>query len=152
MFSLTDNSLVVTAIVLRTVYGVISRCCHVDGREIDEYTEVVFRPDLLLEHDCLKGWATAIGRVVAGTILYEDWNGFVYEAVLGIDFGMLHATAQRSGQQNQRKVKVELLVHGRTILGCQANDLAAVTAMAIELSILPACLLQIFLHRGQILS
>jgi len=113
---------------------------------------MVFRPDLLFEHDRLKGGATAVGRVVAGTILYEDWNGCVYEAVLGIDFGMFHATTQRSGRQNQRPVRNESLVHGRTILGCQANGLAAVTAMAIEPSIQPASLLRLFLHRGQILS
>ena len=149
---LADNSLVMAAIVLGTVYGVVSRCCYSEGREMDTSSEVVFRPDLLFEHDRLKGWATAVGRVVTGVILFEDWNGCVYEVVLGADFGMFHGTSARAGRQHAKPFKRQSLAHGRLFLGCQLNGMAAITSMAIEPSLQHHSLLRLVLHRGQILS
>jgi len=149
---LADNSLVLSAIILGTVYGVVSRCCYVEGRELDVSSELVFRPDLLFEHDRLKGWASAVGRAVGGVVLFEDWNGFVYEAVLGVDFGMFHGVSLQAGRQYSRRLKRESLTHGRFLLGCQANGMAAITSMAIDPSIQPQSLVQLMLHRGQVLS
>ena len=101
--AIEDDGLVVVAIVLGAAYGVVSRCCYEEGREVDEYSEVVFRPDLLFEPDRLKGWATAVGRAVGGVILYQDWNGC--ESVVGTDFGMFHSTSLRAGRQYSKPLK-----------------------------------------------
>jgi hypothetical protein len=119
---------------------------------MNEDTEVVFRPDLLFEHDRLKGWASALGRVVGGVLLYQDWNGCVYEAVLGTDFGMFHGVNLAAGRQYSKPLRRESLAHGRLFLGGQSNGMAAITPMAIEPSIQPESLVRLVMNRGQILN
>lgn len=149
---LADNSLIMTAIVLGTIYGVISKCCFDGPNEMNEFTEIVFRPDLLFEQDRLRGWAVAVGRVIGGVIRYEDWNGCVYEAVLAKDFGMFHGAAVTAGRQFSKDFTTDTLSGGKTFVGGQSNGMSAISKMAIEPTLHAESLMHFCLHRGQILT
>jgi hypothetical protein len=149
---LADNSLIMTAIILGTIYGVISKCCFDGTNEMNEFTEIVFRPDLLFEQDRLRGWAVAVGRVIGGVIRYEDWNGCVYEAVLAKDFGMFHGAAVTAGRQFSRDFTPDTLSGGKTFVGGQENGMSAISKMAIEPTLRVESLMHFCLRRGQILT
>ncbi|KAL5312811.1 hypothetical protein ACEPPN_019237 [Leptodophora sp. 'Broadleaf-Isolate-01'] len=149
---LADNTLIMTAIILGTIYGVISKCCFDGSNEMNEYTEIVFRPDLLFEQDRLRGWAVAVGRVIGSVIRYEDWNGCVYEAVLAKDFGMFHGAAVTAGRQFSKDFTVDTLSGGKTFVGGQSNGMSAISKMAIEPTLRVESMMHFCLRRGQILT
>jgi hypothetical protein len=66
---------------------------------ITQLIPAVFRPDLAFEHDRLRGWAVAVGRVIGGVIRYEDRNGCFYKPLWTKDFRMLFGTAVTACRQ-----------------------------------------------------
>jgi hypothetical protein len=122
------------------------------GRRDERIYGDSFRPVLLFGQDRLRGWAVAVGRVIGGVIRCEDWNGYVYEAVLAKDFGMFHGAAVTAGRQFSKDFTVDTLSGGKTFVRGQSNGMSAISKIAIEPTLRVESLMHFYLRRRQILT
>ena len=79
-----DNCYILISIILGTLYGVCSRFCKDEGRQMSEDSEIAFKPDIVFSAR-LKYWATQIGLALKPGVHLDQWMETVYEMYLGHD-------------------------------------------------------------------
>ena len=117
---------------------------------------VAFIPDIIYGSR-LKAWATLISSPLNAPISYKDWNLVVVELVLGAKATVDNpwSTTGNSRMAASQGVKgaatQHQLPHG-TVLGAQANGVAAVLDIVVKPSIKPESMFVFHVGRGQILT
>ena len=82
---LGDRTLMLIAIVLGTMYGLISKSCFDErGKPMDLDSDVAFSPDLLLEPGKVLQWAETCGAFLNGRSSQRVWTKLVIEMTLGM--------------------------------------------------------------------
>ncbi|KAL2046165.1 hypothetical protein N7G274_001612 [Stereocaulon virgatum] len=150
-----DNCYVLIAIVLGTIYGIISKFCRENDKEICLDSEIAFQPDIVYTSR-FKTWATSISRPLVSPPSYKDWNLMLLEVVLGKrsselngfssdgDTGVSHNGENGTASAHQLPIG--------TVLGAQANGMAAVLDLLVRPSLQPEAVLLFHIARGQMLS
>ena len=150
-----DNCYVLIAIVLGTIYGIVSKFCRENDKEICLDSEIAFQPDIVYKSR-FKTWATFISIPLVSPPSYKDWNLMLLEVVLGKrsselngffsdgDTGVSHNGKNGTASAHQLPIGI--------VLGAQANGMAAVLDVLVRPSLRPEAVLLFHIARGQMLS
>lgn len=153
--TLRDNCYILIAIVLGAIYGMVSKFCRENAREFDLDAEVAFTPDIVYQRR-LKDWATLISLPLNAPPSYKDWNLGVIELILGhkaleLNGWFAMGTSEPSLSGAKGVGSSHQLPIG-TVLGAQANGIAAVLDIVVDPSLKPEAVVILHVQRGQVLS
>jgi hypothetical protein len=152
---LRDNCYILIAIVLGTIYGIVSKFCVDNNREFNLDAEVAFTPDIVYRKR-LKDWATFISLPLTAPPSYKDWNLCVLELVLGhraTDLnGWYAAGTSEPSLSGANGIGSGHRLPIGTILGAQANGMAAVLDIVVNPSLEPEAVAIFHVRHGQMLS
>jgi hypothetical protein len=152
---LRDNCYILIAIILGAIYGIASKFCRENDREFDLDAEVAFTPDIVYRKR-LKDWATLISLPLNAPPSYKDWNLCVLEVILGhraTDLnGWYSAGTSEPSLSGANGIGSNHQLPIGTILGAQANGMAAVLEIVVNPSLKPEAVAILHVRRGQILS
>ena len=153
--NLRDNCYILIAIVLGTLYGIVSKFCRENGQELGLDSEIVFAPEMLYKHR-IKTWASFLSLPLNSPPSFKDWNLMLLEVVLGHRAKDLngyfsdgdHAAAQsgENGTTSSTQLPIGL------VLGAQASGMTAVLDFIVHPSLRPGAISTLHIARGQMLS
>lgn len=153
--NLRDNCYILLAIVLGSLYGVISNTCRDRNQTYSLDSEVAFQPDIIYRKR-FKTWTTIICLPLASPPSYRDWNLMVLEMVLGrkaTDLNRWYADGDSvASQTGEDGIASSTQLPIGTVLGAQANGMAAVVDLLVRPSFKPQAVSTFHITRGQLLS
>lgn len=108
----------VLAIMLGAMYGVCSRVCRDQGRELGLTSGIAFDYKGLYRNDgqTIKRWAIRMGQALQGTLSYVEWASLLFEMFVG--FKPVESPAEKKEQ---------------LVLGVQSNGFTALSDILVRL-------------------
>jgi len=148
-FQRQGNYFVLVSIILGTIYGLACTCFIDNDRPMNLDSQIAFHSEIIVGRRLLA-LADAVGRGLDGTLSHLEWLAIICELTLGMNLS-------DGGQPLSHVLNREMKDRGsairlRTILGVQANGVAAISEMTIRPSSNLTTLIRFHICPGQILN